>query len=178
MSDRTSTSVLARPAPRGRLTKAEAVELTAQIQKSASMLWLLVTEAHERQAWKALGYASWKAYCTTELHMSESRSYQLVDTGKAMRALSSGIKDSTALETMPTLTARQVARMKPTLPALRKQFVALVNAGERPDIALAQALKSIPAQHKAEAPRTPKPRQPSGRVTCPTCGGAGWVSAT
>ena len=39
----------------------------------------MLHRAHEGRAWAALGYASWKEYCTAEFQMSARHSYRLLD---------------------------------------------------------------------------------------------------
>jgi hypothetical protein len=76
---------------KGRLTKAKASELTQAIRRQSVGLWLLVKVAHDREAWRVLGYDSFKAYVDAELHISEQRAYQLVDLGKVVDALQRGL---------------------------------------------------------------------------------------
>lgn len=64
------------------LSAEDARELTDRIRRMVGLLWELVTEAHERKAHKALGYATWKDYVAAEFQMSESRSYQLLDQAR------------------------------------------------------------------------------------------------
>ena len=52
-----------------------------------SEAWELLLEAHNRQAWKVLGYDSWGEYVHTEFDMSRSRSYQLLDQANVTQAL-------------------------------------------------------------------------------------------
>lgn len=48
------------------LTPEQARELTDKIRVNLDNIWELVTEAYTAGAHRALGYASWDAYCTTE----------------------------------------------------------------------------------------------------------------
>lgn len=48
------------------LTPERARELTDKIRVNLDGIWELVTEAYTAGAHRALGYASWDAYCTTE----------------------------------------------------------------------------------------------------------------
>ena len=48
------------------LTEAEAKKLTAEIVRSAEVVWTLVSLAYSRRAWTALGYDSWNDYCMNE----------------------------------------------------------------------------------------------------------------
>lgn len=171
----------------GPLTADEARDLTARIRQQAQSLWLLVTEAHDRKAWQALGYEAWATYVRVELQMSQSRAYQLVDTGHVARAAQQVLADvnvkpvSNALEIVPT--AREAARAKNQLPALRRQFRTMITKeGLEPRAALKEAIKrlpdpprpEVPAQRKSSAIVTKK-RLPTGTKTCPRCDGLGYI---
>lgn len=73
----------------------EARDLTDRIKQHAEALWELLLEAHDRGAWKALSYSTWADYVSGEFDMSRSRSYQLLDQGRAVRAIQSaaGVQD-------------------------------------------------------------------------------------
>lgn len=169
----------------GPLTEDEAKEITLRIRQQVSDLWQLVTEAHDRKAWKALGYPSWRRYVELELRMSESRSYQLIDAGHVIRVAEQIIGNvSNTLEFAPT--AREAAKAKNNLPALRRTLRAQVKAGLPPQEALREAIKAlpdkkVPAQRqspevKATPAKTPPTKRiPKGTKCCPRCGGLGYV---
>jgi hypothetical protein len=81
-----------------RLRKADARRLTDEIRKHVSEAWTLLAEAHERQAWKVLGYPTWEEYVRTEFNMSRSRSYQILDHAKMTRELVSASGVSTSVD--------------------------------------------------------------------------------
>jgi hypothetical protein len=91
-----------------RLDTAAARELTDRIKASANQLWVLLLEAHERRAWIPLGYASWAAYVHAEFRISRSRSYQLLDQGRVIRALQS-------VSTSVDISEAQARDLKPRL---------------------------------------------------------------
>lgn len=66
------------------LTPSEARDLTEAIKASAETVWSLLRESHQRGAWSALGYSSWREYATTEFGMSQSRAYQLLDQARVI----------------------------------------------------------------------------------------------
>lgn len=99
------------------LDRQGARELTDQIRRTQIRLWLLVTEAHDRRAHIALGYETWADYVKAELNMSESRSYQFLDTGHVMKAIASAGVDVDTMSPPPT---RVVARVKDRLTDVRK----------------------------------------------------------
>lgn len=159
------------------LTAEQARELTNQIQRTSMRLWLLVTEAHDRKAHLALGYESWADYVRAELNMSESRSYQFLDTGHVMKALAAGGVDVEAFAPPPT---RVVNRVKDRLTEVRKAAEQARKRGESVDKAI-RALAREPrkaevvAAEAAEAPAAPRGR---AQVSCPACAGSGKVTQT
>lgn len=168
----------------GPLTADEARDLTVRIRQQVQSLWMLVTEAHDRKAWQAMGYDSWAAYVRAELQMSQARAYQLVDTGHVARAAQQVLADvqgdqvSNVLEIAPT--AREAARAKNQLPALRRQFrTVITKEGMEPRAALKEAIKRLPQPEPPTIPkqRKPKPqkRLPRGTKTCPRCDGLGYI---
>lgn len=60
------------------LDQAEAQRLTAEIKSYAGVLWQKLKLAHDGQAWRALGYPSFVAYCETEFDMRKSQAYRLL----------------------------------------------------------------------------------------------------
>lgn len=182
--------------PQPDLSESDARQLTAEIQRTSVRLWLLVTEAHDRSAHKALGYQTWDDYARVELKMSPSRSYQLLDTGHVMRELAVAGADIDRMQPPPT---RVVAKLKSRLPEVRRAAEEAVRTGESPD----KALRALARQAEAPAPpdvgpadseaggdddvgeaagadeqvaasteQVPEP----GNYTCPACAGRGKVS--
>lgn len=60
------------------LTADEAEELTSRIVTAADALWELLWESYHREAWRALGYPSWRAYAGDRFGMSHSKAYRLL----------------------------------------------------------------------------------------------------
>lgn len=176
------------------LDETEARKLTTQIKHVGVRLWLLVAEAHDRQAWAALGYASWKDYATQELQMSESRSYQVLEQARVMRAISDAGADPNEIEPP---TARDTRVIKDDLAAVKRATKSAIRRGEPVDIALDELIRrkrktsrttitrsetevmpenvfditSLPPS--AEDPEPPK--IPQGHARCPACKGEGVV---
>jgi hypothetical protein len=170
------------------LTEDEARALTVQIQRTSVRLWLLVTEAHDRKAHQALGYDTWADYVRAELKMSESRSYQFLDTGHVMKALASAGVNLEAFNPPPV---RVVNRVKDRLTEVRKTAEQAVRKGESVDKAiraLAREPKAGPtavvaldgAGGRVENSGEKVPGQRRGRaaaqVSCPVCAGSGKVT--
>lgn len=162
------------------LTEDEARNLTTQIQRTSARLWLLVTEAHDRKAHQALGYDTWADYVRAELSMSESRSYQFLDTGHVMKALASAGVDVAAYSPPPV---RVVNRVKDRLTEVRKAAEQAVRKGESVDKAV-RALAREPRQVRGETPAsgqasavpTQRGSRPVASVPCPVCAGSGKVT--
>jgi hypothetical protein len=178
------------------LNEKEARDLTTQIQRTTARLWLLVTEAHDRKAHLALGYETWADYVKAELRMSESRSYQFLDTGHVMKALASAGVNVEDVAPPPT---RVIARVKDRLTDVKKAATeALKSEGGDPIEAVDKAIRAL-----AREPRKPNgngepapepegngdeyqgadageasPREDTKTVPCPACAGSGKVTQT
>jgi hypothetical protein len=92
-----------------RCDAAEARELTEQIKGSVEKTWRLLLNAHEWNAWAALGYDTWESYVRAEFGIGRSRSYQLLDQGRVVREIEAAvstnvdIKEAQARELAPLL---------------------------------------------------------------------------
>lgn len=153
-----------RKAAAGRkMNKAEAQELTAQIRAQGHLLWRLVAEAYDRKAWQALGYTGWKEYATVELDMSESRSYQLVDTGRVMRAI--GEVAGEGVFDQLVVTARETAKVKPHLSTFKREVQKGLKAGLDAPQAVDAAIASLPETEKRPTgPRAPRADVVEGEI--------------
>ena len=60
------------------LTPGAARTLTDNIKTVGEELGEMLLEAHDGEAWRALGYKSWKAYIEAEFDFNRQRSYQLL----------------------------------------------------------------------------------------------------
>lgn len=177
------------------LNEDEARELTTEIKRTSVRLWLLVTEAHDRKAHLALGYETWADYVKAELNISESRSYQFLDTGHVMKALASAGVD---VEKQPPPPTRVVARVKDRLSEVQRvakkavkesvngEHVEVVDQAIR-QLAKEQRKLRIPGKVTVPAPAKKGSAPTAARVaaavsavepeltTCPACGGSGQV---
>lgn len=171
----------------------QARALTTQIQRTSARLWLLVTEAHDRKAHIALGYETWADYVKAELSMSESRSYQFLDTGHVMKALAGAGVDVEDFTPPPT---RVIARVKDRLTDVRKAAENAIKRDEPVDEAIRALAREPRRPSKPGAPEdndvgngsgddggaddadTPSQRATSKQVSCPACAGSGKVTQT
>jgi hypothetical protein len=89
-------------------------DLTERIRRAANTahgLCSLLVEAHERRAWVALGYPTWSDYIRAEFRLSRSRSYELLDHGRVLRAL----RAATGVSGNPDISAYAAVQIKPHL---------------------------------------------------------------
>jgi hypothetical protein len=94
------------------LSNGAARALTNRIRRSRSDQSLLILEAHRRRAWRALGYLSWERYVREEFGFSRSRSYELLNHGRVVRALMTALKTDVA----PDISPFAAAQIRPQLP--------------------------------------------------------------
>lgn len=95
----------------------EAQKITNAIKSSVTATYLLIAEAHERKAHKALGYDTWAEYVRDEFDISSSRSYQLLDLSKTIKEIESVTPDGTKIK----LTEAQARDIKRELPRITEQ---------------------------------------------------------
>jgi hypothetical protein len=122
------------------LSKAEAKKLTQKIKTAVDELWTLLLEAHDRKAWKALGYATWEAYVKAEFDMSRQNSYRLLNQARVVREIE---------EIVPRagqISQRDAEALKDDLPAAAEQIKAKVDAGEEPEKAVAETVAAKRAE--------------------------------
>jgi hypothetical protein len=96
------------------LTTDEAKSITAQIKNASGDAGRLLLEAHDRRAWRALGYHSWHKYVRDELSLSRSRSYELLDQARVIAAL----ETATGMSRIPDVPVYAAAQLKPRLGAI------------------------------------------------------------
>ena len=65
----------------------EARDITDRIRDGLTLTWQLVVEAHDRKAWAAMGYGSFRAWVEGELNISRGHAYRMLDHGRVMQAL-------------------------------------------------------------------------------------------
>lgn len=73
------------------MTPDEARVITGEIRAAADLLWALLTVAHDRRAWAALGYASFGEYVRLELSISRAQAYRLLDQGRVIAELTAAV---------------------------------------------------------------------------------------
>lgn len=151
---------------RAPMTATEARELTNRINQTAGKLWRLLLESYEREAWRALGYASWREYATAEFTISKSRAYQILDQGRVIAAITEAARLSADedFSTMVEIPERAAREIKPMLPEVTEQVRERVEAGEEPESAVRDVIEEARGAKreppKPAAAREPEPDQP------------------
>lgn len=95
----------------------EAKEITEAIRSTAMATHILLAEAHEKKAYKALGYDTWADYVNEEFDISSSRSYQLINLNNAIKLLEEAVPDGTKIR----LTEAQARAIKKELPEITER---------------------------------------------------------
>lgn len=72
----------------GPMSEAEARVLTKRIVDAADGLAQLLLEAKRREAWKVLGYDSWRSYAIKEFRFAKSQVYRLLDHAETLEVIS------------------------------------------------------------------------------------------
>lgn len=129
------------------LTKAQATTLTKRIREHIDAAWQDITKAYEGKAWKPLGYASWEAYVKAEFDMTRRRSYQILDQGRVINAISEATGN---VYHGTQITEREAREIKDDLPAVTAEISARVERGEEPKKAAVETIAEKRAE-KAKA---------------------------
>jgi hypothetical protein len=89
----------------------EAQTLTERIKTATREVCLLLLEAHQRRAWVPLGYRSWREYVRSELGLSRSRSYELLDQARVVRMIQKEARTSQ----LPDISPYAAGQIRPHL---------------------------------------------------------------
>lgn len=100
------------------MDREQALEITEAIRSAATATFLLLKEAHQRKAHKALGYKTWAEYVKQEFDVSPQRSYQLVDFAKAVEMIEAATPEGTKIK----LTEAQARDLKRELPKITEEI--------------------------------------------------------
>lgn len=115
------------------MNKTEARALTERIKSTADHLWALLLEAHERKAWKALGYERWRDYCNAEFKISARHAYRLLSQAEVLVAIEevSGVTHGSH-----DLSERDARDIKPILEVVVEDIRDRIGHGEEPEEAV------------------------------------------
>jgi hypothetical protein len=101
----------ARMAKGRQISEADAKDLTIRIRDGLGEFPLLLLEAHEKRAWIPLRHRSWEQYVRLEFSLSRSRSYELLDQARVVRAL----RLAAGTQRIPPISALAAIEIKPLL---------------------------------------------------------------
>lgn len=117
-----------RPVPVA-MTADQARVLTDEIKNSVQRTWALLLIAYEEKAWVALGYPSWREYATTELDLSQSHAYRLLDAAQVVREI-----ETAAGSPVGEISERDARAIKPHLDEVLQAVREQTEAAEPGDV--------------------------------------------
>lgn len=131
------------------LTPDEARTLTDRIREHVAQAWELLTEAHDRMAFKALGYSSFAEYVTGEFDMSRRHAYRLLDQGRVIRELerAAGVTHGSHAVSVSEREARDI---KPHLDAVQQEIKDRIDSGEDPAAAIRTTITTRRSEPRTE----------------------------
>jgi hypothetical protein len=135
------------------MTESEARFLTQRIRDDVVRVYRLLFEAHERKAWAALGYRSFREYVAAEFDMSRARAYQLLNQAKVVREISAAV--STDVD-IPEAAARELAPVLPDLLSDIRRRLGTAAPGDEQQLVdrlIAEAREVQRVRQEAEAER-------------------------
>lgn len=119
----------------------QARALTDRIKLEIRNVCVLLLEAHDRRAWSALDYSSWERYVKVEFGLSRSRSYELLDQGRVLRA----IRSAAALAGVPDISAHAAGQIKHRLTEVLSEIrrrLALADGAADPAMVIADVIRA------------------------------------
>lgn len=140
------------------MSEAKAREITDAIRAAATATYVLLAQAHEGKAYKALGYDTWADYVREEFDITASRSYQLLDLSKVVKEIESATPDHTVIK----LTEAQARDIKRELPKITERIkeetegLAPAEAADTVDRIIEDIREQKKADEKAVAEREQK----------------------
>ena len=159
------------------LSAREARELTDEVRGSDRRLEETLLRLFEGEAWRALGYPSWRAYFTAEFRKSARRGEQLLDHGRVNRAIEGYTAEYNAQErTFVRIELPNEAQARPLAPIAREdpetagRIYFNVYSAYRDELTAVKVKKAI-QKHLGIETQHPEPTT----RCCPHCGGRGRV---
>ncbi len=138
----------------GDLNRDDASRLTAKIKGYAGRTFQLLAEAHDRKAWKALGFTSWAQYVAIEFDMSKSRAYQLVSQARIVAELAEIAEVSTDVDTSPLVSEAAARDIAPVMGEVRSAIEAeLAEHPEADEAERAEMVEKIVEEKRTEVTR-------------------------
>lgn len=154
------------------LTKAAARKLTDRIAMATGMLWQMIAEAHDREAWRALGYDTWAAYVAVEFEISRGHAFRLLDQARVTAALEAATGEPVAV------SARQAAVLRHDPAKAAKRAAKAIGKGVEPKEAVAREVERVRSRQTTTSKQgNGEGGDPTGTPTQPGARG-GAVAAT
>lgn len=131
------------------MTAEQATEITEAIKSAATATYVLLRQAHDHKAHKALGYETWEDYVRKEFEISAQRSYQLLHLERTIAMIEEATPEGTEVK----LTEKQARDIKRELPRITERIQEETHELTPEDAAAraAEILKEEQAEVKAQA---------------------------
>jgi hypothetical protein len=139
-------------ADEARLAVASFRDYLSSAEHYADRCRAVLLDMYEREAWRALGYASWRACAIDELGLSQAHVYRLLGAAQMERDIAPALADFSQVENLPEFSLRPLAQLD--TPAERQQAArqAIDAAGGK-----APTAKQVQAAVEAIKPPAPAP---------------------
>lgn len=128
------------------MSEARAIELTNAIRSAATVVYVLLAQAHKHNAHKALGYDTWAEYVREEFDLSAQRSYQLLDLSRVVDEIEAATPEGTEVK----ITEAQARDIKRELPMVTEKVKAAIEDGEEPEEAIERVIEEVREQKKQD----------------------------
>lgn len=148
------------------MSHTEARQITDQINQKSNELWSLLKEAHERNAWEALGYKNWRDYAIAEFNVSQSHAYRLLDQATVITAIQEAASSPMGENHAPVEISERTAReIKPKLAKVVDEIKIKVEKGADPVKTTYEVIEATRVESKTKqiepAKPAPKPCNPA-----------------
>jgi hypothetical protein len=144
---------------RPEITEADAKDLTTRIRQGLGEFPLLLLEAHEKRAWIPLRHRSWELYVRLEFSLSRSRSYELLDQARVIRAL----RIAASTQRIPPISALAANQIKPLLNEVIEELRHLVSDQLGGGLQVDGLVRDVVARARARVPVSKSSHAPSGQ---------------
>jgi len=132
----------------GEMSETEAREVTAAIRSAVTATYILLSQAHEGKAYKALGYDTWADYVREEFEISPQRSYQLLDLSKTIKLIEEVSPEGTVVK-LTEAQARDIKRELPKITEKISEETKDLNSDEAGDL-VGRIIEDAREQQKAD----------------------------
>lgn len=159
-------------ARQGPMSREEATTACRSIRSHLESAGAQLLELHDREGWKALGYASWRECAVAEFGKSQSRVYELLAAARVVREFSE------ISEKPPTTDSHLRALAKAPEGRRAEAWDAAAKVAGTDKVTarhVAEAVKAMPREPGSDDDIGDEPEPEPESCTCPTCHGTGKV---